>query len=135
MVVARCSLYQAPAAAAAAIDAAATRLRDAGLASEDELRASHIAFCPLAAGTGMVPTPGQLYLDDGLVGLGTAWPRSSPTSSSTSASSSASVGVNSNAVRARHAGLWRLPGSRSCAGSGSLRASDEVRERLLRADP
>lgn len=69
MVVARCSLYQAPAAAAAAIDAAATRLRDAGLASEDELRASHIAFCPLAAGTGMVPAPGQLYLDDGLVGL------------------------------------------------------------------
>ncbi|MBK6657385.1 MAG: hypothetical protein IPG43_04165 [Proteobacteria bacterium] len=69
MVVARCSLYQAPAAAAAAIDAAATRLRGAGLASEDELRASHIAFCPLAAGTGMVPAPGQLYLDDGLVGL------------------------------------------------------------------
>lgn len=71
MVVARCSLYQAPAAADAALGAAQARLRATGLASEDALRASHIAFCPLAAGTGMVPAPGQLYLDDGLIGLST----------------------------------------------------------------
>lgn len=69
MVVARCSLYQAPAAAGEALQAAAARLRSAGLASARELRDSHMAFCPLAAGTGMVPAPGQLYLDDGLIGL------------------------------------------------------------------
>lgn len=69
MVVARCSVYQPPASAAAALEAAVTRLRDTGLADDAELDDSHIAFCPLAAGTGMVPAPGQLYLDDGLIGL------------------------------------------------------------------
>ena len=71
MVIARCSVYQAPATASAALAAAATRLRAAGLASEEEFAASHIAFCPLATGSGMVPAPGQLYLDDGLIGLST----------------------------------------------------------------
>lgn len=69
MVVARCSVYQAPPAAAAALDAAVARLRDTGLASDADIGDSQIAFCPLAAGTGMVPAPGQLYLDDGLIGL------------------------------------------------------------------
>ena len=69
MVVARCSLYQAPPGASDALHAAATRLRELGLASDEELRDSHMAFCPLAAGTGMVPAPGQLYLDDGLVSM------------------------------------------------------------------
>lgn len=71
MVIARCSVYQAPATASDALHAAQMRLRASGLASEEELKASHIAFCPLAAGSGMVPAPGQLYLDDGLIGLST----------------------------------------------------------------
>ena len=71
MVIARCSVYQAPTTASDALHAAATRLRASGLASEEQLEATHIAFCPLAAGTGMVPAPGQLYLDDGLIGLST----------------------------------------------------------------
>ena len=71
MVIARCSMYAAPAAAGDALSAAQTRLRNSGLATDDELQRSHIAFCPLAAGTGMVPAPGQLYLDDGLIGLST----------------------------------------------------------------
>jgi len=71
MVIARCSVYQAPAEARQALSAAAARLRSAGYASEEDFNTSHIAFCPLAAGTGMVPAPGQLYLDDGLVGLST----------------------------------------------------------------
>ena len=69
MVIGRCSLYQAPADASAALQAAGQRLRATGLASDEELAAAHIAFCPLAAGTGMVPAPGQLYLDDGLIGM------------------------------------------------------------------
>ncbi len=69
MVIARCSMYQPPPAATAALQAAAARLRSNGLATASELDTSHIAFCPLATGTGMVPAPGQLYLDDGLVGL------------------------------------------------------------------
>jgi hypothetical protein len=71
MVIARCSIYQPPAAADAALTAAIARLRSSGLASDEELDASRPAFCPLAAGTGMVPAPGQLYLDDGLTGLST----------------------------------------------------------------
>jgi hypothetical protein len=71
MVIARCSVYQPPPAAADALLAAATRLRSSGLATAQELDASHAAFCPLAAGTGMVPAPGQLYLDDGLISLST----------------------------------------------------------------
>jgi hypothetical protein len=71
MVIARCSVYQPPAAAGAALTAAIARLRSSGLASDEELAASQPAFCPLAVGTGMVPAPGQLYLDDGLTGLST----------------------------------------------------------------
>lgn len=71
MVIARCNMYQPPAAADAALTAAITRLRSSGLASDEELDASRPAFCPLAAGTGMVPAPGRLYLDDGLSGLST----------------------------------------------------------------
>ena len=67
MVVAGCSLYQAPAGASAAIASAGARLRATQLASDEELGQTTIAFCPLAAGTGMVPTPHQLYLDDGLL--------------------------------------------------------------------
>ncbi len=69
MVIARCNVYQAPPAASAAIAAASARLRDQQLASAEELDRSTIAFCPLAAGTGMVPAPRQLYLDDGLITL------------------------------------------------------------------
>ncbi len=71
MVIARCSVYQAPPTAAEALNAAEARLRTTDLATAQELDSSHIAFCPLAAGTGMVPAPGQLYLDDGLIGLST----------------------------------------------------------------
>ena len=71
MVIARCSVYQAPPAASEAIAAASARLRDQQLASAEELDRSTIAFCPLAAGTGMVPAPRQLYLDDGLITLST----------------------------------------------------------------
>lgn len=71
MVVAGCSVYQAPAAASAAIAAASARLRDTQLASVTELERATITFCPLAAGTGMVPAPDQLYLDDGLIAMST----------------------------------------------------------------
>ena len=71
LVIARCNAYQAPPAAAQKIDAAAARLRATGLATTAELTQPQIAFCPLASGTGMVPAPGQLYLDDGLIGLST----------------------------------------------------------------
>ena len=67
MVVASCAVYQAPAAGDAVLSAARARLRDEQLASVEELTQTTIAFCPLAAGTGMVPTPHQLYLDDGLL--------------------------------------------------------------------
>ena len=69
MVVARCALYQAPAGASIAIAAASTRLREEQLVSVEELTRTTINFCPLAAGTGMVPTPHQLYLDDGLLSM------------------------------------------------------------------
>lgn len=71
LVLARCNAYQAPAGADHAIAAASARLRDAQLASPEELERARIAFCPLAAGTGMVPTPQQLFLDDGLITLST----------------------------------------------------------------
>lgn len=71
MVIARCNAYQAPPAAANSLTAAVARLRSSGLASAQELDGPHFAFCPLASGTGMVPAPGQLYLDDGLIGLST----------------------------------------------------------------
>ena len=67
----RCANYRAPASAVARIDAAVARLR--GL-EEDGTAAPHsvrIAFCPLGSGTGIVPMPGQLYLDDGLIALST----------------------------------------------------------------
>jgi hypothetical protein len=67
MVVASCARYQPPPEASAAIDRASARLRETQLASAEELSQTSIAFCPLAAGTGMVPTPHQLYLDDGLL--------------------------------------------------------------------
>ena len=71
LVIARCSAYHAPQAAAQKIDAVTARLRATGLASMAELSQPQIAFCPLASGTGMVPAPRQLYLDDGLIGLST----------------------------------------------------------------
>lgn len=67
MVIAACAVYQAPASAPAAIAAASARLRDEQLASVEELTGTTITWCPLAAGTGMVPSPHQLYLDDGLL--------------------------------------------------------------------
>lgn len=69
MVVFRCATYTAPATANGRIEMALTRLRDAGLMSGAEAASAQIAFCPLAQGTGMVPEPGRMYLDDGLIDL------------------------------------------------------------------
>lgn len=69
MVVFRCANYVAPATANGRIETALTRLRDAGLMSGAEAAGAQIAFCPLAQGTGMVPVPGRMYLDDGLIDL------------------------------------------------------------------
>lgn len=65
----RCSTYTAPPTAAARIAAARQRLLTRGLADRAEFDGLHIAFCPLVQGTGMVPDPTRLYLDDGLLGM------------------------------------------------------------------
>ena len=65
----RCSTYSEPPAAAARIEAARRRLLARGLADSAEFDGLHIAFCPLVQGTGMVPDPTRLYLDDGLLGM------------------------------------------------------------------
>ncbi|MGE0861688.1 MAG: hypothetical protein AB7I01_20060 [Gammaproteobacteria bacterium] len=69
LVIARCAAWRAPPAAAAKLAATRARLLASGLASDAELELPRIAFCPLAAGTGMVPAPRTLYLDDGLIDL------------------------------------------------------------------
>lgn len=69
LVIAACNVYQAPPAANDAIAAARARLREMQLASPAELADTAITFCPLTAGTGMVPAPRRLYLDDGLITL------------------------------------------------------------------
>ncbi|MBX9607447.1 MAG: hypothetical protein K2Y51_14580 [Gammaproteobacteria bacterium] len=69
LVIARCAAWQAPPGAADKLAATRARLLTSGQASGAELEAPRIAFCPLAAGTGMVPAPRTLYLDDGLVEL------------------------------------------------------------------
>lgn len=65
----RCAAYRAPAAADARIAAARQRLLDARLADAAEFADLDIAFCPLLQGTGMVPEPDRLYLDDGLIAM------------------------------------------------------------------
>lgn len=71
MVIFRCAAYVPPPSARRALDAAVQRLRKFDLIDADEQASTRIAFCPLAAGTGMVPTASQLYLDDGLISLST----------------------------------------------------------------
>ncbi len=68
-VIIRCAHYTSPAAAHARIDAARHRLQATGLATVAEFETLEITFCPLMQGTGMVPGPERLYLDDGLQGL------------------------------------------------------------------
>ena len=61
-----CAGYRAPAAAHGKIAQAQARLLDARLATAREFDGLDIAFCPLMQGTGMMPAPDRLYLDDGL---------------------------------------------------------------------
>ncbi len=61
-----CAGYQAPAAARERVTQAQDRLLDTQLATTEELAGLRIAFCPLLQGTGMMPAPDRLYLDDGL---------------------------------------------------------------------
>lgn len=65
----RCNAYRASPAAAAKIDAALARLGALALAEPGELVSTRIAFCPLAGGTGLVPAPGTIWLDDGLLAM------------------------------------------------------------------
>ncbi len=67
----RCAAYTPPAAAQPALTAALERLQQLGVISPSERATTNVAFCPLAAGTGMVPTPHQVYVDDGLIMLST----------------------------------------------------------------
>ncbi len=69
LVIARCAAWRAPPAAADKLATTRARLLASGLAGSAELDLARIAFCPLAAGTGMVPAPRTLYLDDGLIEL------------------------------------------------------------------
>jgi hypothetical protein len=62
-----CALWSAPPAARTRLDAARERLLATGLASPEEFAGLVLAFCPLPRGTGMVPAPDRLYLDDGLM--------------------------------------------------------------------
>ena len=68
-VILRCAAYTAPPAAGARLDAARRRLLDTGLATLPEFEGLTLAFCPLVQGTGMMPDPDRLYLDDGLIGM------------------------------------------------------------------
>jgi hypothetical protein len=61
-----CANYQAPAAARARISQAQDRLLATQLATTEEFVGLRIVFCPLLQGTGMLPAPDRLYLDDGL---------------------------------------------------------------------
>ncbi|MGE3772904.1 MAG: hypothetical protein AB7I32_08245 [Gammaproteobacteria bacterium] len=65
----RCAAWVAPPDADARLAAVRRRLLDAGLAQPAEFEGLHIAFCPLLQGTGMLPDPAHLYLDDGLLGM------------------------------------------------------------------
>ncbi len=68
-VIIRCAGYRAPVDAPTHIRAAQRRLLDNGLASPAEFDGLQMVFCPLMQGTGMVPGPRRMYLDDGLQGL------------------------------------------------------------------
>ncbi len=65
----RCAAWVAPATADARLDAVRRRLLATGLAQPEEFTGLTIAFCPLLQGTGMVPDPAHLYLDDGLLAM------------------------------------------------------------------
>lgn len=65
----RCSAWTAPPAAEARLAAVRGRLLATGLAQPQEFEGLRIAFCPLLQGTGMLPDPAHLYLDDGLLGM------------------------------------------------------------------
>lgn len=65
----RCAAWVAPADADARIEAVRRRLLATGLAQPQEFAGLRIAFCPLLQGTGMLPDPDHLYLDDGLLGM------------------------------------------------------------------
>ena len=71
MVMFRCDTYQAPAAANRKIAAAVARLRAFDLITPQTAADTRIEFCPLLQATGMVPVPGRIYLDDGLIDLST----------------------------------------------------------------
>lgn len=65
----RCAAWVAPADADTRLATVRRRLLDTGLAQPQEFEGLHIAFCPLLQGTGMLPDPAHLYLDDGLLGM------------------------------------------------------------------
>ncbi len=65
----RCATWSSPPDAEARIAAVRERLVATGLAEPQEFVGLRIAFCPLVQGTGMVPDPAHLYLDDGLLGM------------------------------------------------------------------
>ena len=65
----RCATWPSPPDAEARIAAVRERLVATGLAEPQEFVGLRIAFCPLVQGTGMVPDPAHLYLDDGLLGM------------------------------------------------------------------
>jgi len=67
----RCAAFPAPPDARARIEAARRRLLATGLVDAAEFDGLEIAFCPLLQGTGMVPDPDRLYLDDGLISMST----------------------------------------------------------------
>lgn len=67
----RCAAWTAPPAAETRLAAVRSRLLAAGLAQRQEFEGLRIAFCPLLQGTGMLPDPAHLYLDDGLLGMST----------------------------------------------------------------
>lgn len=64
-----CALHAMPTTARAKLEAARERLLTAALADPGEFAGLELAFCPLPRGTGMLPAPDRLYLDDGLAGM------------------------------------------------------------------
>ena len=68
-VMVRCAAWIGPPEADARLAAVRRRLLATGLAQPSEFADLRIAFCPLLQGTGMLPDPSHLYLDDGLLGM------------------------------------------------------------------
>ena len=52
------------------IDRALRKLRHHGLVTAEEAAGTRVRICPLMNGTGLVPAPGRILLDDGLRNMG-----------------------------------------------------------------